>query len=209
VYARAVRGEVHLDPGQRIGAVDFSLPGHGSIAVRVVDPELDPAEGVTVFARSADGLVIDPVSAAATGATGRATLTGLAAGQYTLLARGRGWSSFESEPVRVAEGAEASAEIRLQPGTMLRVAIRDRAGRPAKGWIRVCDSQEREVGGMFAMADLSAFFYQGVFSPTDPGAGPLPPGTYRIEAQAFGELSGTGKLTLSGEGERATTVRVE
>jgi RNA polymerase sigma-70 factor (ECF subfamily) len=208
-YARVLREDIALGEGERVVDVDFDLPQHGAVKVRVLDTELEPLGGMTVFARDASGTVVDPVSSAATDAAGWCTLDGLAPGAYTLLAQGKRRVTAVGQDVTVTAGEEARAELTVVPGTMLRVALRDATGLPVRGWVKVTTADGSEMGGMIAMVEIYELYYDGVFSPTDPAVGPLPPGRYQVEVTAFPGRTGHASVSVEGERERGVTVRVE
>ena len=201
--ARARRAGIALEEGQWLRGVDFDLAASSTVTVEVVDGGGSPVAGATIFARDGDGRLVDALSAQRTDQAGRCTFQGIDASEHRFFART--WDGASAE----VPGSEASGvRLVLRPATRLRVRLRDASGAPAAGRVQVLDPDGRDVGGVYALADVLRFLEAGVFSPTAPLFGPLPPGTYRIAGEAHGSpVTATVELTGEPTAEIAVEVR--
>lgn len=198
-HGRVVRTGIALGENEALEGVDLVLPRPGSLAVTVKGRDGAPRAEATVFVRDEGGEPIDPLSFVRTDASGHAKIEGLAPGRYTVSARWKGEASGESALVGVRAGAESSAAVVLDPGTVVRVALRRKGdGAPPMGSIQVFDDAGREVTGIFGLTELQELYQSGAYSRSEHRLGPLAPGRYRVLVR-----------TASGEEDRRVTLRGE
>ena len=173
---------------------------------RVVDPEGAGVPGATVFVREAGGRVIDALGSLRTDAGGAFEHPGLAPGAYTFLARTAGAAAAESEPLDVHAGAAPEPLLVLAPATRLRVVPLDAGGRALRAAVQVYDAAGRSLGGLLTEEELVERFGGGGGGGREHRLGPLPPGSYRIEAVAADGRRGELAVELAGEAERVVSL---
>lgn len=206
---RVTRGGLELEEGDWLQDVDLDLVHPGSLAVRVLGPDGDPAGGASVFLRDADGRIVEPLSLRSTDGSGAVTITGLAPGRYSSLARARGLASSESGAFDVSAGETAQVALTLEVGAVLWVKVRDPQGEPAGASVIVRDKAGREWSGMFGAQDLQILYSEGGFSTKEQRLGPVPPGRYTIEATADGARAKKSVTVRAGMTERKVTLRLK
>jgi hypothetical protein len=204
----AVRTGLALDAGATIDGVELVLSAPGSIAGVVRDSEGKPAPRATIFVRADSGEVLNPVSGCTSDATGRFEFGGASAGTYTVSARAGALASRESGPVRVVEGQSSEVELRLEPGTVLRVTIEDEAGARVRAAVRVLDENGRDVGRLHGLDALEKMLSDGLSS-TEQRFGPLPAGKYRVIATGPAGDSVNKPVTLTGQEERSLRIKLK
>jgi hypothetical protein len=189
---------------------DIQLTPLGKISGQIVDSEGRPAAKVQVqvFRKPQPGIGVDAppnarVVAATTDATGAFTITGLAAGNYYVMAASRandaskpgalprsfqlalrayypGTSdSLSALPVRVDLGAETSnISFALQAARLGRIAgtVVDTRGRPAKDGVVLLNNAPNEVGEVMALGTYAEVGDDGSFVLRD-----VPVGLYSLD----------------------------
>ena len=90
----------------------------------------------------------------------------------------------------------------------MRVKLRDATGNPVSGWVAAVDAKGVDIGAAFVMSDIVKLLSAAAFSPTDPMFGPLPPGTYRVEAEALDGSKASGTVDLDGAAEAELVLRL-
>lgn len=207
-YGRQVRAGLELAEGGALQGVDFELGGSGSIDGRVLDEQGKPATELAIFVRDSSGRLIERLSFLATDSSGRFRCGGLAAGEYTVSARGSARATKESAQVRVRSGETSKVELVAGAGTELRVSLVDAQGEPMRAAIEVLDSEGRQVNGMMGMSELMANFRAGI-NANEQKVGPLPPGDYRVKAYAADGKSASKPVTLNGQAEGTLKLRLK
>jgi protocatechuate 3,4-dioxygenase beta subunit len=205
-YGRVTTGDLKLGQDQWMQGVELRLPRPGSIVVTVLGPGGQPVPKASVFVRDAGGRMLEPFSMVVTDGAGRCDYSGVAPGEVTVSARGGPLTCEESESVSVNEGRQTAVTLRLEPGTILLVVLRDKQGKPTSAAVSVTDESGREMTGMFGMADLQALYMDGQFSPTEHRLGPLAPGRYTVSAVINGQVV-TKKVRLKGEAQERLALR--
>ena len=202
-----VTNEVQVGEDEWLSDVDFQLQAPGALEISVTDTAGNPISGAYVFVRDSRGQVLEPFSLFQTDGAGKFEQQGLAPGEYTVTARQGSLVSTESAPVTVNTESTKKLNLRVDSGAVLWIRIRDKEG-PTRASVRVVDSEGREWGGMFGMDDLQMLYLDKGFSPNEHRIGPLPPGKYRVYAEAEG-LEAAKPVTLRGGEERKLTVRLK
>jgi hypothetical protein len=110
--------------------------------------------------------------------------------------------------VRVVAGETCEVELRMEPGTILRISVEDEEGKTLRASLRVLDDAGREVGGLLGADALQRMVTDG-FSSTEQRIGPLPAGKYKVTAVANDGTSVTRPVTLDGREERAVRIRIK
>jgi hypothetical protein len=82
----------------------------------------------SVFVRDACGPMLEPFSMVVTDGAGRRGYSGVAPGEVTVSARGGPLTCEESEAVSVNEDRQTAITLRLEPGRILLVVLRDKQG---------------------------------------------------------------------------------
>ncbi len=203
---RVVRSGVHVAEGEEESGVDFELDEPGDIAGTVVDQAGMPVSGAAIFVRDTGGRLLERFSMISSGADGRFAYTGVAPGEYLVSARSGSLASTESSPVRVREGASASVQLVLLPGTELLVEILGDSDEPLRAQLSVVDPQGREMNGMIGWGEITASFTEG-FSYDVQRIGPLPPGTYQVSAVLPDGRKVARPVVLDGQPERKLKLR--
>lgn len=207
-HGRQVRAGLELAEGAALQGVDFELGASGSIEGRVLDDQGKPAAELAIFVRDSSGRLLERLSFLATDGSGKFRVSGLAAGEYTVSARGGARATKESSDVRVRSGESSKVELVAGSGTELRVSLVDAQGEPMRAAIEVLDSDGRQVNGMMGMSDLMANFRAGI-NANEQKVGPLPPGEYRVHAYALDGKSASKPVTLNGQAERTLKLRLK
>ncbi|MCP3919599.1 MAG: sigma-70 family RNA polymerase sigma factor [bacterium] len=205
-FARVIRSGVELADGEAL-TLDFELPLPGSIAATVREPGGSHAGNAALFVRDAEGRVQEGLTVATTGPDGRVLYSGLAPGEYTLIARRGELASEESKRITVPSGGTAEATLELAPGTIIAVRLKDSQGEPTAATVRVVDASGRPLESFFGPDDLQRFLTSGR-SPHELFYGPLAPGTYRVRAEGVGGGSANKRVRLRGEPEKRVVLRL-
>jgi len=209
-HGREIRGGIKLSDGEWIRDLDFRLKKPGSLDVIVVDAAGDPVSEASVFARDANGRLVDGLSMVATDATGKAQYKGLGPGTYTIVARKDLLTSTDSAQAKVDEGGSAEVRVALQPGTIVVVTcLGGEESKPIQASVSVQDENGREVSGMIALSDLMKMFGENGFSTTEHRIGPLPQGKYTVRAAGPDGRIVSKPVSLTGQSERKLTLRFD
>ena len=193
LYSQAKAEGVVVASGQRASDVDLHVGWGGIITGSVLTAAGAPAQGAIVNLRLPSGAYAEPYSFAEADAEGAFTLAGLVPSDYVLGAV-LGTDQCAELAVTLEQAGERPVELRLAPGTLLRVALRDAAGAPVKAPLACVRSDGKDYSSWFTWSFASAP------SPNEQRLGPLPPGTYALTATREGaEVAKT--ITLAGEPE--------
>jgi len=207
-FGTAVVTGIELAEGQSRDDIVVRLDAPCAIEGIVRASDGKPISGAAVFVRDSSGRVINPLSSCMTNTEGRFKFDGAAPGTYTLSARREQQTTRESGPVRASPGEASSAELVMEGGTMLKVAVEDADGKPVRASIRVVDDAGREYGNMMSAESFRTMFSEG-FSSTEQKMGPLPPGKYRVTATDDAGKSDSKPLSLSGQPERNLRIKLD
>ncbi|MEM7518217.1 MAG: carboxypeptidase-like regulatory domain-containing protein, partial [Planctomycetota bacterium] len=207
---RVIEDGIELSEGEWKKDVDLRLSGPGNIEVRVLGADGQPARGASVFFRDSQGRVTEPFNFALTDSVGTFTGRGLGVGYYTVSARVGNVASLKSPVVRIAEGETAKVELRLEPGVILWIKLKDREKQDIRASLQVLDEDGHDWGAMFGIEDLQLLYGEGGFSPTEHRLGPLPPGKYKVIARGEDGKKATKPVRIkAGESERRVTLRLK
>ncbi|MCB9913633.1 MAG: carboxypeptidase regulatory-like domain-containing protein [Planctomycetes bacterium] len=200
---------LHVDvpEGAAVEVPPIALDAPVSGRVRVVDGNGRPVKGAAVFARGADGQLVECTALLTSDDAGQCEYRGLVPGAYTFSARWRDLASSESAPVDLRGGASDEVVLELQEATELVVQLRDGDGRPTAGLVTLLDDQGRELQRMTSLHEVLRASDGTLFDTSELRLGPLPPGRYRVEA-TDGVHSDRRPLTLDGRTERKLTLRL-
>ena len=205
-YGVALRSGVSVGEGLT-GGVDLELSPPGTIAGEVLDAAGRRAVGASIFLRGADGRLLNPFSTTETDGRGGFRFDGCAPGSYTVSARLDLLASPESAPVQVVEGEDAAVDLVLGPAAVLRISVEDGEGAAVRATVRVFDGAGREVGSMLGSEAMEVLFSEG-FSSTEQRVGPVPPGSYRVEATAPSGETARKSVSLHGQEQRRVRLRL-
>jgi len=208
-FGRATKNHLVVKDGQWIKDVDFRLEKPGVVAVTVVGADDRPVSGASVFARDAEGHVVDALSMLVTGPDGTANYSGLSAGRYTFTARDGDRASSDSGVVEVEAGTSKKVSVTLAGGTVLVVKVVNDKDEPVDVSLVVLDAAGRDVSGMMGFAEMQKRFSSGSTNRDEQRIGPLPAGKYRVRA-----VNEAGKViekpvSLSGQAERKVTLQFD
>ncbi len=207
-YGTVVRSGIVVKADQIVEGVDVRLDAAGKIAGKVLGADGKPAMGASVFVRDNGGRIVNPLSGCSSNADGVFEFEGAAPGAYTVSARADQLSSRESAPVQVLEGQTANVEVRLEPGTTLRVLVEDGDGKLVRAGVRVLDDAGRDFSNMLGQDAFETVMTEG-FSSTEQRFGPLPSGKYRVLVTGPDGAGANKPVTLSGQDERSLRVRLQ
>lgn len=192
-----VEGFVLGDGEQRDG-VDLRIEPGGSVRVLVLDAKGKPA----ARARATAGTLL--VIGIAADAKGIATLEGLPPGEILVAATSEDECSAQPIRVVVIPGRVVDATIRLVPAGKFSVQIVRRDGSPfadpPTAAVTVRDARGETRGATYSM-ELGTPAYRQI------GYGPLPPGTYTVQAR-FGARTAEQRIDVT-VGSEATVVLTE
>jgi protocatechuate 3,4-dioxygenase beta subunit len=208
-FGRATRKNIRVKDGEWIRDVDFRLEKPGVVVVTVVGPDDRPVAEAAVFARDAQGHVVDALSMVATKPDGTANYGGLAPGRYTFSARSEGRATAESAAIEVEAGATKHVKIALATGTTLVVKVVNDKDEPEDAQLLVLDAAGREVANMIGVADMQKSFMGGGYKRDEQRVGPLAAGKYRVKAVRADGKTVEKPVSLSGQAERSIKLTFE
>ena len=176
----STRHDVVVPPDGDTPDVELVLVRPGRIAGTVVDETGAGVADATVSVRDAEGRMLYELDAT-TDYEGSFTLERVPEGDVLVSAR---TATHVSAAARTTarEGAEATVELALRAGVVLKVVLEDEDGDPVRAAIRV----EDETGRDFALRAVydEVELYTGGVSSSERRVGPLPPGRYTLHARA-------------------------
>ena len=208
VAGRVVRSGLVVKEGDWLEDVDFRLKRPGKLTGLVRGMDGQPVEGAAVFVRDAQGHLLDHFSLVATDAAGKFTYMGVSEGEYRIQAKKGDRVSALSEPVNVKEGGSATAEARLEEGTVMVLKVVDKLGTEFRARVSVLDPNGNEMCAMLTMSEIMSQFGKG-FSSKEQRVGPMPEGRYRVFATLDDGREASKTVTLSGQTERKVILRVK
>ncbi|MCP3914518.1 MAG: carboxypeptidase regulatory-like domain-containing protein [bacterium] len=206
-YGRVTRSDLRVGENEWLQDIDLVLPKPGTIEINVKDTEGKPVDKATIYVRDGDGRMLEPFSVIQTDGAGNCTYGGVAPGRYTVTARTVGHASVESATITVPDGGEGKVSLTVEPSTILWIKVKDGSGEAVRAQLQIVDDEGRDVGGMFGMQDLQVLYLEGAFSPTEHRLGPLPPGKYKVFAEANGKRASK-TVRLRGDAEKMMTIRI-
>ena len=210
VVGREIRGGIRLSDGEWMRDADFRLKKPGTLNVTVVGADGQPVPEASVFARDANGRLVDALSMSSTDAGGKAKYKGLGPGTYTIVARKDLLTSTDSVHAKLDEGGSADVQVALQPGTIVIVTcIGGAESKPIRASISVQDESGREVGAMISIGEAMKMFSENGFSTMERRIGPVPQGKYTVRATDADGKTVTKQVNLSGQAERKLTIHFD
>lgn len=189
-----------VGPGASLVDVDLELHVAGELRGRVLTLDGEPVADASIELRDAGGAVVRGAGASSD-ESGRFVVTGVPAGDLTVIAHR--WREVTSRPVpvRVIAGGVAEVELELAPGTELRITALDAGGHEVSARLKVEDEDGRDHATPGA----------GRWKPRPGSAtrrvGPLPPGRYRVTAILPGGARLQQSVALNGERARQLVLR--
>lgn len=208
-FGRASKKRLRLVDGGWLKDVDFRLEKPGEVRVTVVGSDGQAVPEASLFARDADGQLVEALSMLQTGVDGTARYTGLSPGKYTFSARTQDLASGDSPTIEVESGATRDVRITLAQGTVLIVRVLGHDGEPAEAQLFVFDAAGRDVASMLGASEMQKLFMQGDRNRDEHRIGPLPAGKYRARAVRVDGKVLEKPLSLSGQKERTVTLEFE
>ena len=208
-HGREMRTDLKVGEGDWLRDIDFRLRKPGKVDVTVVGEDGQPIAKAAIFARDANGFLLDRLSMVATDEAGVAHYAGLAPGEYSFSSRMDVRASAEGARVKLGEGESQAVKLVLQGASLLLVSVQDSEGTTVQAAVSVLDSQGHEAGGMYGLSELMEQFTKNGLDFTTARIGPLPPGKYTVTARTGDGKTGTKPVTLTGQPERKLTIRVE
>jgi hypothetical protein len=208
-HGREMRTDLKVGEGDWLRDIDFRLRKPGKVDVTVVGEDDQPIAKAAIFARDANGFLLDRLSLVATDDSGVAHYGGLAPGEYNFSSRLDVRASAEGARVKLGEGEAKTVKLVLQGASVLLVTVQDSDGKTVQAAVSVLDSQGHEAGGMYGLSELMDQFSKNGLDFTVARVGPLPPGKYTVTARTADGKTGTKPVTLTGQPERKLTIRVE
>ncbi len=207
-WGRKVRERVELQEGEHLEGVDFRLEAAGEIAGTVSDEAGLAIEGASIFLRDAAGRVVERVSWTRTDAAGRFRCTGLEPGTYALAARAGALASGWDSEAQVREGRASEVDLVVAAGTVVEVSLRGESGHPIPAAVSAVDAQGRAWQGLYTLSEAIEAYQSGTMARLLESVGPLPPGTYRITAEAIDGRSASRTVELDGRPRRRLSLRL-
>lgn len=207
-HSVAVRSGFEVKADRVLEGVEIRLDTPGVIEGTVVDADGKPVSRAAVFVRNSEGRVLNPVSTCISDGLGKFKFDGAAPGSYTVSARSGQLASRDATSVRVVAEAKNEIEVRLEPGTVLRISVADENDKLIRASLRVVDDSGREVSGLFGADAIESLMTEG-FSTTEQRVGPLPSGKYKVTATASDGASVTKSVTLTGNEERFLRIKLK
>ncbi|MBK7641622.1 MAG: carboxypeptidase regulatory-like domain-containing protein [Planctomycetes bacterium] len=208
-HGRELRSDLRLSEGDWQRNIDFHLKQPATVDVLVVGEDGQPIAKAAVFARDANGTLLDRLSLVSADESGLAHYGGLAPGEYSFSSRMDVRASAEGANVKLAEGETKNVKLVLQSGTTLLVQTVDSEGKNVQAALSVLDSRGHESSGMFGLAEIMEQFTKNGLDFTTQRVGPLPPGKYTVTARTSDGKNGSKPVSLTGQPERKLTIRVE
>ena len=208
-YGRHAKSGIRIGAGQVLDGVDFRLEEPGSITGKVVDVTGAPVSEAALFLRDPDGNVLDRFSMVLTDAAGNFTYSSLEEGTYEITARTRDQVSSEPQDVQVRSGEETETTVTLNEGTILLVIFVGADEEPLSCDLTVTDGRGNQVNGLWSFSDLMTAFAEGGISSEEQRVGPLPPGTYKLEATTDDGRRAKKSVNLSGQEVRKIRLRLD
>jgi protocatechuate 3,4-dioxygenase beta subunit/5-hydroxyisourate hydrolase-like protein (transthyretin family) len=206
-YEDRSMGGIDLSPGATTSGISVVLRTGLALEGLVKDEEDRPLGGVEVelqqsrtFRGRRGGMSVTMLGPGSrprkeTGTDGRFAFRGLAAGDYTLIARRPGYARVTLDPVKLAEdGNLEPLELILAPGATISGFLRDGSGAGAPGW-HVSARAAGEGGG--------PAFGPGGLRTEEPSG---PDGAFLIEGLAEGEVYDLQVMGPKGLGPRLADV---
>ncbi len=206
--AIALKTGIVLRAGESLDQIDFTLSGAQAVTGTVTGPAGDPVEGATVFARDATGNVLEPLSFVRTDSLGRFRYDGLSPGGYSFSARTGTSVARDCPSVAVTlDAPPAPIALMLESGAILEV-VSERHERPVAAEVRVVDVAGRSMGGLMTDHDVAAVYREGRILGTS-RIGPVPGGSYSIEARDAGGAVAVATVDAVAGGEHRVVLRFD
>jgi hypothetical protein len=161
-----------------------------------------PLANATVIVLDAQGEPLAPLQGAKSSKAGEFTLTGLAYGEYAVVAaRGDRWSAVRPFALREGEPAPALT-LAVVPAARLVV---DRAGLREPAWIDVRDEQGRLLSGLLDWTLFTGGY--GRSASTTESRYDLPAGNYSVRAVGARSVLAEATVALAAGEARRVTLR--
>ena len=203
--AATVVPDVEVRDGKATPDLTIKLEGSGEVAGRVLGPDGEPAQGIALYVRKADGSLIARVSSVSTDANGRFVYKGLPSGDVLVEARGDAGAA-DPVTVRVREDERTEVEVQLSDATLLRVRAEDKDGNPTRMRLSVLDEAGREMAGLRSMSSFQERMARGL-NTSEREVGPLPPGKYTVIGTDDAGKEERRTVKLTGRKERLMRLR--
>ncbi|MFN0205053.1 MAG: carboxypeptidase regulatory-like domain-containing protein [Planctomycetota bacterium] len=206
-YGRVAR-RVQVAENENIKNIDFNLGAAGSVAGNVISSG-KPVPGASIFFQTTDGLPLSRISDVFTNVGGQFRARGIAAGNYRILARARGFAARFVE-VRVEAGREHTIDIELDLGAPVLARVLDKDGTPVSGvTVLLMDSDGRRMSGFAGIPEFTQVFAEGPPPIGDVRLGTLGRGKYRITVTRSGYAPSTVDFDIPNMDARTIEVRLQ
>ena len=181
--------------------LEVRLSAAATFKARVLDPDGNALPGAMLFYLDESGQPLSNLAMKPTNSKGVAQLKGLPAGKGFIHARHPQFGIAEI-PVSLIGGESTKAEIRLTPGTILKVQAINADGEAIAGVFPVAiDERGSPVSMLFGLSEAQQFNL-GLSQAKPTPLGPLAPGDYKIVLGRAGGVSETHQVTVpEGGGE--------
>ena len=202
---RAVRRDLVLAEDDRIEDVELRLVPAARLEGLVTGPDGKPCAGARLLLREESGSLVQVSHPApSTDASGRFTIEELTPGAVTVGARTARLAAVENPRVLLLPGETARVSLALGPGTVIRVIVQEKDGRPVGAALRVVDARGLQVGAVYPFGlDETG---DAVSPEEGVRIGPIPPGRYTVTATNHDRTSTSREVTISGD-EQVVTLK--
>ncbi len=201
-FARTELTGLVLEDGGALEGLEVVVEPASDVTCEVRGLDGQPAAGATVVARRTDTSEIAGAGESVkTSGIGVAVFSGLAEGEYVLIARKGEDVGVSTSRVRVRGGNSEQAAVQLRRGGQITLQVQSATGEPRRAAMRVIDGDgiDWTRGG----ADWS-FDERGQRWTL----GPLASGSYRVSAELSSEGSAAANVRVSGGGQENVLLRL-
>lgn len=201
-FARTEVAGLVLEDGASLEGLEVVVQPASDVTCEVRGLDGQPVAGATVVARRTDASDTGFGENARTSGLGVAVLTGLAEGEYVLIARKDEDVGVSNSRVRVRSGEPEQASVALRRGGRITLQVQSATGEAISAAMHVVDSDGLDWtrGGSDWSLDEQGQRWT---------LGPLAPGAYRVSAERSEQGSAEAKVQLSSGEQENVVLRLE